>query len=247
MEITLFDTPEAASAAAAQVIAQLLRDKPNAVLGLPTGSTPLPLYKELVRLYRAGQIDFSAATTFNLDEYIGLAPGHPHSFHSFMERNLFDHINIRKDRVFLPDGLAEDVPAFCAWYEAKIREAGGVDLQVLGIGLNGHIGFNEPGASACCRTRLVHLTEKTRGDNARFFESEDAVPKSAITMGLGNIHEARTSVLLAFGADKARIVAEALEGPVTEQNPGSLLQTHPSTRVFLDRQAARFLERQPAL
>ena len=239
MEIIIQPTPEAATAIAARLIARLLKEKPDAVLGLATGSTPLPLYRALVDM----QLDWSRVRTFNLDEYLGLAPEHPQSYHHFMWENLFRHVNIRPENVHIPDGLASDVPAFCADYEARIRAVGGIDLQLLGIGSDGHIGFNEPSSSLASRTRIKTLTQRTRADNARFFASADEVPSHVITMGLGTIMEARTNLLLAFGAKKAQALAEAAEGPVTAMNPASALQLHPDTRVCLDEAAATQLKR----
>lgn len=239
MEIIIQPTPEAATAIAARLIARLLKEKPDAVLGLATGSTPLPLYRALVDM----QLDWRRVRTFNLDEYLGLAPEHPQSYHHFMWENLFRHVNIRPENVHIPDGLASDVPAFCADYEARIRAVGGIDLQLLGIGSDGHIGFNEPSSSLASRTRIKTLTQRTRADNARFFASADEVPSHVITMGIGTIMEARTNLLLAFGAKKAQALAEAAEGPVTAMNPASALQLHPDTRVCLDEAAATQLKR----
>ncbi|HWF02717.1 MAG TPA: glucosamine-6-phosphate deaminase [Candidatus Angelobacter sp.] len=238
MEIIIQPTPEAASAVAARVIARLLSEKPDAVLGLATGSTPLLLYHELVRLHRKGQINFRKVTTFNLDEYIGLAPGHPESYHSFMWKNLFKHINIAPKNVHIPNGLARDVPAFCTRYEKEIRAAGGIDLQVLGIGTDGHIGFNEPTSSLASRTRIKTLTAQTRKDNARFFGTEQKVPHHVITMGIGTIMDARQCLLLAFGKHKAKAIAEAVEGPITAMNPASALQMHPTVKLCLDEPAS---------
>ena len=239
MEIIIQPTPEAATAIAARLIARLLKEKPDAVLGLATGSTPLPLYRALVDM----QLDWRRVRTFNLDEYLGLAPEHPQSYHHFMWENLFRHVNIRPENVHIPDGLASDVPAFCADYEARIRAVGGIDLQLLGIGSDGHISFNEPSSSLASRTRIKTLTQRTRADNARFFASADEVPSHVITMGIGTIMEARTNLLLAFGAKKAQALAEAAEGPVTAMNPASALQLHPDTRVCLDEAAATQLKR----
>ena len=183
MEVIIQPNPEAGSMIAAHIVARLLREKPNAVLGLATGSTPLLLYRELVRM----QLDWSKATTFNLDEYVGLPNEHPQSYHSFMWANFLQHINIAKSNVHIPDGLTQDIPAFCKRYEEQMRAAGGVDLQVLGIGTDGHIGFNEPTSSLASRTRIKTLTAQTRTDNARFFGSEDQVPHHVITMGIGTI------------------------------------------------------------
>jgi len=239
MEIIIQATPEAATDAAARIIARLLREKPGAVLGLATGSTPLPLYRALIAM----NLDWSKVTTFNLDEYIGLPREHPRSYHSFMWENLFKHVNIAGENIHIPDGMTKNVPEFCANYEEQIRTAGGIDLQVLGIGTDGHIGFNEPTSSLASRTRIKTLTPLTRKDNARFFGSEEKVPHHAITMGIGTIMEARQNLLLAFGSNKASAIAGAVEGPVTSMNPASILQLHPAVKVFLDETAARGLQR----
>lgn len=239
MEIIIQQTPEAATKIAARIIARLLWEKPNAVLGLATGSTPLLLYRELIAM----QFDWRKVTTFNLDEYVGLPREHPQSYHSFMWDNLFRHINIAKPNVHIPDGNTKDIPKFCAEYERWIHTAGGIDLQVLGIGTDGHIGFNEPTSSLASRTRIKTLTQQTRRDNAQFFGSEDRVPHHVITMGIGTIMEARQNLLLAFGPHKARAIAEAIEGPVTSVNPASVLQMHPVTRVCLDTPASSDLRR----
>jgi glucosamine-6-phosphate deaminase len=239
MEIIIRDTPESASSLAARIIARQLRDKPDSILGLATGSTPLPLYRALIAM----DLDWSKVTTFNLDEYIGLPLEHPQTYHSFMWENLFRHTNIRPESVHIPDGNAADIPAHCAEYEEKIRSAGGIDIQVLGIGTDGHIGFNEPTSSLASRTRIKTLTRQTCADNARFFGSEDEVPKHVITMGIGTIMEARMNLLLAFGENKARAIAEAVEGPVTSFNPASALQMHPAVKVCLDEPAATGLKR----
>ena len=239
MEIIIQPTPEAATEIAARLVARLLKEKPDAVLGLATGSTPLLLYRSLVEM----RLDWSRVRTFNLDEYLGLAPDHPQSYHHFMWENLFRHVNVRPENVHIPDGLAQDVPGFCADYEARIRAVGGIDLQLLGIGSDGHIGFNEPSSSLASRTRIKTLTQRTRADNARFFASAEEVPSHVITMGIGTIMEARTNLLLAFGDKKAQALAEAAEGPITAMNPASVLQLHPDARVCLDEAAATQLKR----
>ena len=239
MEIIIQPTPEAATAIAARLIARLLKEKPDAVLGLATGSTPLPLYRALVDM----QLDWRQVRTFNLDEYLGLAPDHPQSYHHFMWENLFRHVNVRPENVHIPDGLAQDVPGFCADYEARIRAVGGIDLQLLGIGSDGHIGFNEPSSSLASRTRIKTLTQQTRQDNARFFSSAAEVPSHVITMGIGTIMETRQVLMLAFGEKKARAIAEAVEGPITAMNPATILQMHPDARFCIDDAAASGLKR----
>jgi glucosamine-6-phosphate deaminase len=238
MEIIIQPTAAAATAVAARLFAKMIREKPAAVLGLATGGTPLALYRELV----ARQLDWRNITTFNLDEYVGIAPQHPQSYHHFMWENLFRHVNVASQNVNIPDGLAKAIPTFCERYEAKIRAAGGIDLQLLGIGTDGHIGFNEPTSSLASRTRIKTLTPQTRKDNARFFGCEAHVPHHCITMGIGTILDARHCVLLAFGKKKARAIAEAVEGPITSVNPASALQLHPKTTVFLDEEAASELK-----
>ena len=221
------------------MVARLLREKPDAVLGLATGSTPLLLYHELVQM----KLDWSRVTAFNLDEYVGLAPDHPASYHRFMWENLFNRVNILESNVHIPDGLTEDIPGFCLRYEQQILAAGGIDLQLLGIGTDGHIGFNEPTSSLASRTRIKTLTQQTRAHNARFFGGETAVPHHVITMGTGTIMEARQVLLMAFGPDKARALAEAVEGPITSMNPASILQLHPVAKIVLDEPAASRLRK----
>ncbi len=240
MEIVIQPTREAATSVAARICARLIREKPNAVLGLATGNTPLLLYRELIAL----KLDWRRIVTFNLDEYVGLAPQHPQSYHNFMWQNLFRHVNVATKNVHLPDGLARDVPKFCARYERQIRAAGGIDLQVLGIGTDGHIGFNEPTSSLASRTRIKTLTPQTRRDNAGFFGGEEQVPHHVITMGIGTISEARHCLLLAFGKGKAHAVAAAVEGPITALVPASALQWHPKVTVCLDEAAASKLKLQ---
>lgn len=243
MEVIICPIPESAAQAAAGIVAETLRKNPAAVLGLATGSSPLPLYRELIRRHREGGLDFSQLTTFNLDEYLGLGPDHRCSYHAFMRENLFDHLNIAPTRIHIPDGLTQDIEAFCQSYDEAIRAAGGIDLQILGIGKNGHIGFNEPTSSLASRTRIKTLSEQTIRDNARFFGAEEKVPRHVITMGVGTILESRRCILLAFGASKAKAVADMVEGPVTAMLPASALQLHPRAHVILDEPAASLLTR----
>ena len=243
MEIVIQSTAEAASIVAAKIIAQLVRRKPDAVLGLATGSTPLALYRELVRMHCEDGLDFSGVRTFNLDEYVGLPHEHPQSYHAFMQENFFRHINLPRENICIPNGLAADVPAECAAYEAAIRGAGGIDLQVLGIGTDGHIGFNEPSSSLASRTRIKTLTARTRSDNARFFGSAESVPIHVITMGVGTIMDARQVLMLAFGEAKAKAIADAVEGPIMAMNPASILQMHPVAKCLIDEPAAAKLVR----
>jgi glucosamine-6-phosphate deaminase len=239
MEIIIQPSAEAATAVATRIVARSLRKKPGAVLGLATGCTPLLLYRALVRM----KLDWRKVTTFNLDEYVGLPKQHEQSYHSFMWKNLFRHVNIVRKNVHLPDGMSKDIPGFCERYERQIHAAGGIDLQVLGIGSDGHIGFNEPTSSLASRTRIKTLTRQTCKDNAGFFGRADKVPHHVITMGLGTIMEARQCLLLAFGAKKARAIAAAVEGPVSSVHPASILQMHASVKVCLDEAAAAKLKR----
>jgi glucosamine-6-phosphate deaminase len=238
LNIQVFASGDQLDEACADLIGGMVRIKPRAVLGLATGGTPLGVYRRLIADHRNGLISFRQATTFNLDEYVGLPENHPESYRAYMRRNLFDHIDLPLSRAHLPDGNAADLEAECRRYDALIEEAGGIDLQLLGIGHNGHIGFNEPDRELATGTHVVDLAEETRRANARFFRSIDEVPRRAITMGVGTILKARTIVLMAKGADKADIVRRALEGPITTECPASLLQTHSQLIVLLDRGAA---------
>lgn len=243
MEVIIKPHPAAVSKEAAGLFRKQLVAKPASVLGLATGGTPLGLYRELAALAQQGLIDFSRATTFNLDEYVGLGPDHAQSYAAYMRENLFRHVNLDPARTHLPDGLARDIPAHCDEYEARIVAAGGIDLQLLGIGSDGHIGFNEPGSALGSRTRIKTLTRETIHDNARFFGSESAVPHHVITMGVGTILEARHCVVLATGAGKAAAVAAMAEGPITAEVPASALQFHRKCTLILDEPAAAQLKR----
>lgn len=238
MEIIIQKEAAQASKLVAAFIEHELRRKASLVLGLATGSSPVMLYQELIRRHRDNGLDFSQATTFNLDEYLGLPPDHPGSYRRFMQEQLFNQINIPPEHTHLPDGLAADVDMHCRLYEAHIKAAGGIDIQVLGIGSDGHIGFNEPSSSLASRTRTKTLTSLTRRDNARFFKDPGDVPVECITMGIGTILESRVCLLMAFGEHKAAAVAGAFEGPVTTMNPASALQLHRDVRIFLDQAAA---------
>jgi len=244
MEIIIQPSPEAGSIISARIIAKLVRTKPKCVLGLATGSTPLATYRELARMHREEGLDFSGVTTFNLDEYVGLSPAHPQSYHAFMDEQFFLHVNVPRERIHIPDGMAADVSAECASYEAAIRAAGGIDLQLLGIGSDGHIGFNEPSSSLASRTRIKTLTERTRADNARHFGGDlRNVPFHCITMGVGTIMESRQVLIVAFGGGKADAMAGAAEGPITAMNPASVLQMHPVATCIVDEAAAAKLSR----
>jgi glucosamine-6-phosphate deaminase len=243
MRVIVERNKEGVSKRAAQFVGNLVRKRPNCVLGLATGSTPLEMYAELIRMHKEEGLDFSRVVTFNLDEYVGLSGTHPQSYRYFMQQNLFDHINIDPRDTHVPDGRALDFEAYCAQYERLIADEGGIDLQVLGIGSDGHIAFNEPGSSLGSRTRLKTLTAETVRDNARFFGGEHEVPRLAITMGVGTILESRQCLLLAAGSHKAKAIRETIEGPITAQITASALQLHRDVIAILDEEAARLLER----
>jgi glucosamine-6-phosphate deaminase len=234
---------EEMSREAARIVAGTVRSKPNATLGLATGSTTVGMYKELARLHQEQGLDFSRVITFNLDEYLGLAAEHPQSFHCFMRENFFTHVNVASKNIHIPDGtIGGDYEEYCAAYERAIREAGGIDLQILGIGRNGHIGFNEPTSSFGSRTRLKVLTNETIEDNRKFFGAGEEMPQCAITMGIGTILEAKRILLLATGAAKAETVAEAIEGPITASLTASCLQLHPDVTFVIDETAGARLK-----
>ncbi len=243
MEIIITRDYEEMSKISSQVIAREIRKKHDLVLGLATGDTPVGTYKELAQLHKTEGLDFSKISSFNLDEYVGLAPLHKNSYNYFMKENLFKHININYANVYVPQGNIDDPEEFSLWYEEKIKETGGIDLQVLGIGTDGHIGFNEPGSSFASRTRVKALYKQTIEDNARFFERKEDVPRFAITMGIGTILEARKLLLIANGKNKAAVCAQFIEGPVTCQITATALQLHGYTTVVLDEEAASKLQR----
>jgi glucosamine-6-phosphate deaminase len=238
MEVVIQRDYEQMSKVAAQVVVEVLNTKPNAVLGMATGSTPLGLYQELVRLHREEQLDLSRVTTFNLDEYVGLRMDHPQSYHYFMREHFFQYVNIPPQNINIPSGTTSNYPAFCEWYEQRIAQCGGIDLQILGIGSDGHIAFNEPTSSLSSRTRLKTLSKMTIDDNARFFDRREDVPVYAITMGVGTILDARKLVMVASGKAKARAIAQAVEGPVTSMVTASAIQLHRDATVVVDGEAA---------
>jgi glucosamine-6-phosphate deaminase len=243
LNCTTYVSADRAAAAAARLIIKRLQAQPDLVLGLPTGTTPIPLYRELVRAYRAGQVDFSRATTFNLDEFQGIGEGDDGSYRTFMRTHLFDHVNLSPRRTHVLDGRATDWRSEVARFETLITDAGGLDLVVVGIGRNGHLGFNEPGAALQARTHRVALRPVSRRANAAWFGGNwRQVPRNALSMGIGTILSAREVLLLATGSSKVAILARALRGPVTTQVPASLLQAHPNVHVLVDRDAARGLE-----
>lgn len=221
---------------AANIISAQIIGKPDTVLGLATGSTPIGTYQQLIDWYKKGDLDFSEVTTVNLDEYYGLSGTHEQSYRYFMNTNLFDHINIKKENTFVPNGLAEDAAAEGARYDERIRALGGIDLQLLGIGVDGHIGFNEPDEVFVKGTHLVTLDPSTIAANARFFKSADEVPRQAMTMGMMSIMQAKKILMIAAGENKEQILQQAFEGPVTPKLPASLLQLHPDVTVIFTKQ-----------
>ena len=237
--VLVFPDARAVARELAARIGEALAARPGLVLGLPTGRTPLLLYEELVGLHRAGRADFSQATTFNLDEFLGIPADHPGGYRAFMRRYLFDHVDVDPSRTNFLDGSAVDPVDECERYERAIDAAGGIDLQILGIGTNGHIGFNEPAAELEARTHRVTLQPETRRSNAALFGGDpDRVPAEALSMGMGTILQARRAVLIATGATKARCVERLVNGPITTLLPASFLQLHRSAEIFLDDEAA---------
>jgi glucosamine-6-phosphate deaminase len=238
VEVVIVPTAAEAAVLAADVVARAVRSRPAPVIGLATGSTPLAAYALLIERCRAGELSFAGASAVLLDEYVGLPPDHPEGYRSVIRRELTDHIDLPPARLYGPDVWADDLPAACTAYDDLLVDLGGVDLQLLGIGADGHIGFNEPGSSLRSRTRVKTLTAATRADNARFFGSVDEVPRHVVTQGLSTIGEARHLLLLACGEAKAEPVAQAVEGPLAAVCPASVLQLHPHATVVLDDAAA---------
>jgi glucosamine-6-phosphate deaminase len=227
---------------AARIVARQIRMKPDSVIGFATGSTPLGLYAELIEMYNRGGIDFRQITTFNLDEYVGLSREHPQSYYRFMWDNLFSKVNVQKERIHFPPGIFFDPDAVCSEYEEQIARAGGIDLQILGIGINGHIGFNEPDETYTLATHVVELAEETIEANARFFRDKSEVPRQAITMGVKSIMNARSILLLANGKSKAEAVSRIYSGVVDPKVPATILQLHPHVTLVVDRDAAERIE-----
>ena len=242
MEVVIVPDAKAGGELIAETIAALIARKKDALLGVATGSTPLPIYRALAERVAADTLDVARLRVCQLDEYVGLPKGHPESYRSVIHREVLELLGLGLDTFIGPDGTAEDIPAACAAYDAALAEAGGVDLQILGIGTDGHIGFNEPCSSLASRTRIKTLTPQTREDNARFFDSLDEVPHHVITQGIGTILEARHLVLLATGAGKAEAVAATVEGPLAALVPASALQLHPHATVVVDEAAAAQLK-----
>jgi len=242
MRVVILPTDQEASNFVADFIEKLIIDKENAVLGLATGSSVLLTYEALIKKYQSGEMSFKNITTFNLDEYIGLKPDHIQSYRHYMNRKLFNHIDIDHKKNYIPECFNKDYELSCENYESKIRQNGGIDLQLLGIGTNGHIGFNEPTSSLNSRTRVKTLTQNTIKNNSRFFENNEIQPSIAITMGIGTIMEAQNIILIGLGKHKSKAVADLVEGPVSSFCPGSALQNHGNVVVVLDNLAASNLK-----
>jgi glucosamine-6-phosphate deaminase len=242
VKLTVFRNEREAVLGVAESLAAAVRGNPGVVLGLATGRTPIPLYRQLVSMHARGRIDLSAVTTFNLDEFWRLPPDHPGSYHAYMERHLFGHVRIARSRINFLDGMAPDAEAECARYERAIAEAGGIDVQILGIGANGHIGFNEPATVLQARAHRVRLKPQTRRANATFFGNDAAlVPEEALSMGMATILHARRIILVATGRGKGRAVERTIAGPLTTRVPASFLQVHPNVEVVVDEAAAERL------
>ncbi|MBU3191999.1 glucosamine-6-phosphate deaminase [Clostridium bowmanii] len=242
MRIIIVNNYEEMSKKAAMMIASQVMLKPDSVLGLATGDTPLGMYKELIQLYSKNEVDFKEVTTFNLDEYYGINRKNPQSYYEYMMANLFNSININRKNIHVPDGMSQDVNAICSDYEEKIKKAGGIDMQVLGIGGNGHIGFNEPDVNFEARTHLVNLDEQTIEANSRFFDSIGDVPVKALSMGIKTIMNSKKIILLANGISKAESIARAINGKISPKVPASILQLHNDVTVILDSEAASGLQ-----
>ena len=242
MNLVIVENYDEISKLAAENIKDVITKKSNAILGLATGSTPVGTYKELIKMNKNNEIDFSEIKTVNLDEYIGLSEKDTQSYRYFMNENLFNHINIRKENTFIPNGLAKNIEEETKNYDMKIDELGGIDIQILGIGTNGHIAFNEPGDVLTSGTHLTNLTESTINANSRFFNSIDEVPKTAITMGLGQIMKSKKILLLAYGENKAEVVKEVLSGNITSKNPATMLQMHKDVTIIVDKTIGNLLK-----
>lgn len=243
MKLIVAKNYEEMSKLAAEFMAEEVKKKPEIILGLATGGTPVGMYKELIRMCDNKEVDFSKATTVNLDEYIGLSGEHNQSYRYFMNSNLFNHINIDKAKTFVPNGQAPDIEAECKSYDARIRELGGIDLQLLGLGSNGHVAFNEPDTFLTVGSHETKLTQSTIEANARFFDSMDEVPKTAITMGIGGIMQAKKILVIANGEGKADVVEKLMNGKITTEVPASMLQMHRDVTIIVDEAAASKLNK----
>lgn len=247
MKVIITKNYDELSKKAAMLVKEQIDKKHDSVLGLATGSTPIGMYKELIKIYKQGLIDFSNIVTFNLDEYVGLDENHPQSYHRFMFENFFNYINIKRENIHIPNGISDDFTKECEMYDKEIEEIGEIDLQVLGLGVNGHIGFNEPDDYINTKTHIVSLKDETINSNKRFFKSIDDVPRKAITMGLGTIMKAKKIILLASGKNKAQAIKETLKGYLTTDVPSTVLTMHSNVYVIIDNDAASLLDKQDYL
>ncbi|WP_300346535.1 glucosamine-6-phosphate deaminase [Clostridium sp.] len=241
MRLMVTKTYDEMSKVAANEMADSIKSNPEIILGLATGGTPIGMYKNLIKMYNDGELDFSKVTSINLDEYVGLSGEHDQSYRYFMNTNLFNHINIDKSKTFVPNGLAKNIEEECKSYDARIENMGGIDLQLLGLGANGHIGFNEPGEVLSVGTHLTDLKESTIEANARFFESIEDVPRKAVTMGLGGIMKAKKIMVIASGEGKAEVVKAMMSGKITTEIPATMLQMHNNVVLIVDEAAASLL------
>lgn len=242
MELIISQSIKTLNDYCAELLSKCIKEKNEAKIGLATGNTPIGIYQSLVSLFQSGEVDFTNVRTYNLDEYLGLPKSHPSSFYSFMRRHLIDHVNLKEEHINIPHGKIASPEQECIRYNHILAQAGKLDVQILGIGLNGHIGFNEPSASLSPHTHIVKLTEETRRVNSPAFSSLDEVPTHAITMGVASILRSKSILFMALGKEKSKIMKQALEGPVTTQCPASLLQLHPNCTVFIDEKAASELD-----
>ncbi|MCK4240890.1 MAG: glucosamine-6-phosphate deaminase [Candidatus Atribacteria bacterium] len=236
MEIKPISSYDEMSKLAAKMVAKQIKDKPNTVLGLATGSTPEGMYRELVKMHKEGELDLSQVITFNLDEYLGLSPEHPQSYHYYMCENFFNHVNIEEKNIHVPKGDTKDSVQECLNYEREIEKVGGIDLQVLGIGVNGHVGFNEPDINLEAKTHVIQLSDDTIKANSRFFKNLDEVPKKAITMGMATIMRSKKIILMAWGAEKKKPILKVISGHIATEVPASLLQVHNDVILIVDKQ-----------
>jgi glucosamine-6-phosphate deaminase len=238
MNVVIVKNYHELSVQATQLVADQITNKKNTVLGLASGQTPIGMYQELINMFKRGKIDFSEVVTFNLDEYYGLAPEHPQSYYYYMWNTLFKHINIKKENIYLLNGMPENIKQECNQYEYLIQKNGGIDLQILGIGDNGHLGFNEPAIGLNSKTHLVNLSEETIQANSHYFNNMQEIPKQAITMGIGTIMKAKKILLLASGRKKSHAIEKTINGPVSTEVPATILQLHPDVKLLIDKEAA---------
>ncbi|MBM7569961.1 glucosamine-6-phosphate deaminase [Aquibacillus albus] len=241
MNIHIYQSEQDVDQAASEVVIQSINNMPSFKLGLATGQSPVGMYAQLSKAYKEGLVSFDQVTSYNLDEYVGLDRGHPHSFYAFMDQHLFQHVDFRENHIYIPNGCADNLHDECKRYDQLLEREGQLDIQILGIGLNGHIGFNEPGETLHAGTHIVELSEHTRKVNSQYFPSFEQVPTKAVTMGIGSILKAKKIVFIAKGEQKSEVIKKAFTGPINPLCPGSFLQLHPNVEVFLDEDSAKLL------